>query len=338
MTLPTCCGSFAEVNEGPVSRYTSQRMKKPEYDPGLTRQFGALLTRVINTDGSFNVRRLGVTWRAFHPWLHVVSMSWSGFALLVACFYCGINLLFGLAYFEMGADAIQGSAAPTELGRLLNCFFFSGHTLTTVGYGSLAPHGIPANMAAITEALVGLLGFAVITGLLVARVSRPSARIHYSNKALIAPYQTGTALMFRIANERSNALMELEARVMLMQVTDSTGSTAARKFDILALERDSILLFPLTWTVVHPIDETSPLYGKTAEDLERLQVEILVTMKAFDETFSQVVHSRYSYRAGEIVWNAKFLPAFRVEPAGMVLELDRVSDFSPVSALSEPQH
>ena len=144
----------------------------------------------------------------------------------------------------MGPESVQGSAAPTESGRLLNCFFFSGHTLTTVGYGNLAPHGIAANLAATMEALVGLLGFAIITGLLVARVSRPSARIHYSEKALVAPYQTGTALMFRIANERSNNLMELEAKVMLMQVTGNNGGTPERKFDSLSLERDSVLVVP----------------------------------------------------------------------------------------------
>jgi len=305
-------------------------MQRPEYDPGITRQFGGALRRAINADGSFNVRRVGGSWRAFHPWLVVVNMSWAGFSLLVACFYMGLNLLFGFAYFKMGADSVQGSAAPTEAGRLLNCIFFSGHTLTTVGYGNLLPHGVLANFAATIEALVGLLGFALITGLLVARVARPSARIHYSKHALISPYQNGSALMFRIANERSNNLMELEAKVLLMQVTGINGLTPERKFSNLTLERDTVLLFPLTWTVVHPIDESSPLFGKTPEDLARLQVEVMILVKGFDETFSQIVHSRFSYRADEIVWGAKFLPAFRVEPEGMLLELDKVSEFSRV--------
>lgn len=302
-------------------------MQKPEFDPGLTKLFGAPLRRTINHDGTFNVRRKGVSWRAFHPWLHVVNMSWTGFALLVAGFYLGINLTFACLYFAMGPDAIQGSRSATEFGRLLNCFFFSGHTLTTVGYGNLAPHGIRANFAATTEALFGLLGFALITGLLLARVSRPSARIQFSRNALIAPYEGGTGLMFRIANERSNNLMELEARVMLMQVTGEPGKLE-RKFDNLTLERPTILLFPLTWTVVHPIDEASPLFGKDAQELQRMQAEILIMVKGFDDTFSQTVHTRFSYRVDEIVWGAKFLPAFSVEPGGdILLEIDKVSDF-----------
>ena len=193
------------------------------------------------------------------------------------------------------------------------------------------PRGIAANLAATMEALVGLLGFAVITGLLVARVARPSARIQFSGNALVAPYQNGSALMFRIANERSNNLMELEAKVLLMQVTGTAGNLE-RKFDLLTLERPSVLLFPLTWTVVHPIDESSPLFGKSAEDLKALQAEILILVKGFDETFSQVVHTRFSYRADEIVWGAKFLPAFRVEPSGdILLELDKVGEFRNVS-------
>jgi len=304
--------------------------QKPAFDPGLTQRFDAPLRRVINKDGSFNVRRNGASWRAFHPWLHVVNMSWSGFVLLVVGFYLGLNLGFAALYFRLGADAVIGSAAPTEAERLLNCFFFSGHTLTTVGYGTLAPHGVAANMAATLEALVGLLGFAVITGLLVARVSRPSARIQYSANALIAPYQDGTALMFRIANERSNNLMELEAQVMLMQVVSQQDGHLERKFDLLALERSQVLLFPLTWTIVHPVDEHSALWGKTAEDLVRVQAEIIILIKGFDETFSQVVHTRYSYRAHEIVWGAKFTPAFRVDAAGgLELELNKVGDYRP---------
>jgi inward rectifier potassium channel len=298
---------------------------KPSFDPGLTTQFGAPLRRAINRDGSFNVRRQGVSWGAFHPWLAIVNMSWPGFAALVVVLYVAINWAFALAYFSMPPESIAGSAAPTETGRLMNDFFFSGHTLTTVGYGNLYPTGFEANVVATLEALVGLLSFSVITGMLVARVSRPSARIGYSENALVAPYQEGTALMFRIANERSNSLVELDVKLMLMSVVGMKGGTPERKFDYLTLERDNVLLFPLTWTIVHPIDAGSPLAGKTAQDLAEMQAEFIVFIRAFDETFSQTVRSRFSYRADEVVWGAKFLPAFRVEESGgLLLEVDKI--------------
>ena len=137
--------------------------------------------------------------------------------------------------------------------------------------------------------------------------------------------------MFRIANERSNSLMELKAQVTLMTVVNSTG-TLERKFDLLNLERDSVTLFPLTWTIVHPIDENSPLWGKTAEDLAALQMELIILVKGFDETFSQTVHSRYSYLHDEFVWGAKFLPPFRVEEAGdLLLEVDKLGEYIMVA-------
>ncbi|MGD1068946.1 MAG: ion channel [Bryobacteraceae bacterium] len=305
-------------------------MQKPDFDPGLTRQFGAPLRRAVNKDGTFNVRRSGVDWRAYHPWIHLVSMSWPAFSVVVGLTFLGINSAFALAYFLMGPSAVLGAAAPDEFGRFLNDFFFSGQTLTTVGYGTLAPRSILASLTATSEGAIGLLSFAVITGLLVARVSRPSARIRYSRNALIAPYQNASALMFRIANERSNILMEMDANVLLMTVINPAG-TPERKFDILPLERPSVLLFPLTWTIVHPIDETSPLFGKTAADLAQLQVELIVLVRGFDDTFSQVVHSRFSYRHDEIVWGAKFLPAFKVEASGdLLLEIDKVGEFGRI--------
>jgi inward rectifier potassium channel len=312
-------------------------MQKPAYDPGLTREFGAPLRRAVNKDGTFNVHRRGADWSAFHPWLYVVRMTWGGFTMLVIALYLAVNTAFALLYFALPADQVSGSAAASEGARFLNDFFFSAHTITTVGYGNLAPNGISANIGSTVEALTGLLSFAVITGLLVARASKPSASIGYSENALIAPYQNGMAVMFRIANQRSNNLMEMQAQVMLMTVA-GTSQKPERKFELLTLERTNILFFPLTWTVVHPIDETSPLSGKTAEDLARMQAEFIILIKGFDETFAQTVHSRYSYRYDEIVWGAKFNPAFVVDPKGdLLLELDRLGDHSVTSNLPVPR-
>jgi len=302
-------------------------LEKQALDSGLTRQVGAQLSRNINPDGSFNVRRVGQAWSAFHPWLYVVNMSWPGFITLVGCTYSLVNIGFAFLYFLMGADAINGSAAPTEAGRFLNCFFFSGHTLTTVGYGTLSPNGVTANLTATLEALVGLLAFSIITGLLVARASRPSARIEFSRNALIAPYEQGKALMLRVANQRSNNLMELEAQVILLQSVPKDG-TRVRRLVYLDLELPNVKMFPLTWTIVHPITESSPLWGVTHETLVDYQTEFIVLLKGFDDTFSQTVHTRYSYRAPDLIWDARFIPAFYVEDGGnYLLDLGRVSDF-----------
>jgi len=168
-------------------------MQKPAFDPGLTREFGAPLRRAVNKDGSFNVRRTGADWRAFHPWLFVVRMSWTGFIALVLGFYLAVNTLFALLYFQLSPDQVSGSAAATEGARFLKDFFFSAQSLTTVGYGTLAPVGTAASLCSTTEALTGLMSFAVITGLLVARASKPSASVGYSKNALIAPYQNGSS-------------------------------------------------------------------------------------------------------------------------------------------------
>lgn len=301
-------------------------MRKPSFDPGLTQQFTAPYRRAINKDGSFNVRRRGTTWRDFHPYLHLINMSWASFLATLFLGYLVINTVFACAYFALGRGQLVGGDAATAAGRFFNCFFFSAHTLTTVGYGNIAPATLMANLIAVFEALVGVLGFAVATGLLFGRVSRPSARIGFSEKMVIAPYQEGQSLQFRVVNRRRNSLAELQARCMLMTV-ENNGGTPKRKYELLNLERPEVLFLALTWTVVHPIDSDSPLWGKTAEDLARLQAEVMILLKAYDDTFSQTVVARYSYRHDEIAWNKRFAPAFFVNGHGdLVLEVHKVGE------------
>ena len=178
---------------------------------------------------------------------------------------------------------------------------------------------------------MGVLGFAVATGLLFGRVSRPSAKIGFSQTMLITPYQEMQSLQFRVVNRRRNDLMEIQARVMIMTVEDKDGQPT-RRYTQLKLEREQVLFMPLTWTIVHPIDGESPLLGLTAKDLERLQAEVMILIKAYDDTFSQTVLARYSYRYDEIVWNQRFAPAFSVDAEGdLVLELQKVGEISDSS-------
>lgn len=308
-------------------------MKKPNFDPGLTQQYSAEIRRVIRKDGQFNVRRHGTTWHDIHPYLYFLNAPWYVFFGLMTAGFVAVNLAFATTYYLIGVQYLQGAGAATEVQRFLNAFFFSTQTLTTVGYGTLAPRGVAVNLIASFEAMIGLMGFAVVTGFLVGRVSRPTARIGFSDTMVVAPYQDGTSLQFRLVNRGVSNLMELEASVMLMTVVTTDGRQE-RKFERLELERDKVLFLALTWTIVHPIDANSPLFGRTAADLERLKAEILILVKGTDDMFSQVVHARYSYRYDEIVWGAKFTPAFEIDGEGtMLLDVDKVSNHVKVPGL-----
>jgi inward rectifier potassium channel len=302
-------------------------MKKPTFDPGLTQRYTGSIRRIIDRNGGFNVRRRGTTWHDIHPYLYMINTSWPRFLLDVLGGYLVMNLIFAIIYWEIGIEHLHGAEAPTAAGRFLNGFFFSAHTLTTVGYGSISPSGVIANSVAAIEALLGLMTFALATGLLFGRFSRPAARLGFSDKMLVAPYQEAMSLQFRVANRRSNNLMELEAKLLLATVESANGQLI-RKYVALNLERPTVMFLPLSWTIVHPIDEASPLYGKTASDLARLQAEFMVLVKAFDDTFYQILHTRYSYRHDELIWNAKFAPAFSVDDDGdMVLEINRLGNY-----------
>jgi len=299
-------------------------MKKESFDPGLTTQFSGELRRTINADGSFNVRRKGLSWRDANPYLMLIDTTWPRFLAFVLVGFLSINMIFAGLYLMIGIENLKG--IESDMGAFANAFFFSVHTLTTVGYGNVYPQGTWANLISSVEAATGLMVFAIATGLLYGRFSRPTARIVYSKNAIIAPYQDGTSLQFRVTNARTNVLMNMEARVLLMTVDTSDGELK-RSFVDLPLERRGVYFFALTWTIVHPIDSDSPFFGKTREDLAKQSAEILILIQGFDDTFSQVVHSRYSYRHDEFVWGAKFVPAFKVDPKGdLIVEVDRIDE------------
>src|SRR3982751_2837014 len=179
-------------------------MQKPAFDPGVTQKYTGNFRRVINKDGTFNVRRRGATWHDFHPYLHLINMGWLPFFATLFAGYLVVNTLFALGYYALGPGNLQGADGSREYGRFLNDFFFSAHTLSTVGYGSIWPKTLPANIIAAFESLVGVLGFAIATGLLFGRVSRPSAKIGFSERLLVTAYQDIQSLQFRVVNRRRN--------------------------------------------------------------------------------------------------------------------------------------
>lgn len=266
--------------------------------------------RFLNRDGSFNVVRENQSFlRSLNLYHEMLNAPLWAFYSVIFCTYLLLNLLFAGLYLLCGPGALHGATAVTPGERFLEAFFFSVQTLATIGYGRLSPAGSAANSLVAIEALVGLLGVAFATGLSFARFSRPLAHILYSERAVIAPYRGGTGFMFRIVNERRNQLIEVKARVALSRMVNESGRRI-RKFEALSLERTTVPFFPLHWTLVHPIDEKSPLYGVTAENLRASEAEFMILLTGTDETFSQTVHSRSSYLAEEVVVGARFKDMF----------------------------
>jgi len=297
------------------------------FDPGLTQQYTGPLLRAINKDGSFNIRRRGWSGLAGSAYMYLVTMSWPRFLILVALAYMLVNLAFAVMYVELGVNAVRASVPDLGLPPFGVAFFFSAQTLTTVGYGSIYPTGTWAHAISAWEAALGLMAFALATGLLFARFSRPTSKLVFSNQMVVAPYRDITALQFRVANQRSNVLMDVRADMMLMTVEQGADGQLKRNFVELALERNQVFFLALSWTIVHPIAPGSPLWGKTAEDMKRLQAEVMILFRGFDDSFGQVVHTRYSYRWDEVEWSARFVPAFDVAPGGhLVLDLGKMSE------------
>lgn len=290
--------------------------------------------RLLDRNGSFNVVRSGLgILETLAPYHQLLTISWVGFLGLVGLLYLVLNLVFAVVYLACGPAALLGPGAEMLGGRFSRAFFFSIQTFATIGYGQIGPNGFAANLVVTIEALVGLMYQALATGLLFARFARPSASILFSHRAVVAPYNNGHGLMFRIVNRRRrNEIMQLEAQVLLSAMERDDGGGAVRRYWLLPLERNKVTFFPLSWTIVHPIDDASPLAGKTPEELARAEAEILVLLSGIDETFEQLVHARSSYRADEIVWNARFRSMFLPTDSRSRVSVDvsRVHDIEPV--------
>jgi len=284
-------------------------------------------SRYLNRDGSFNVRRVGQNvLESLTPYHALCTISWIRFHTIVALSYFVTNVAFAGGYLLCGPGALRGVEAQGTWDQFLEAFFFSVQTLATIGYGRISPIGVPANALVSIEALVGLLGFALVTGLLFARFSRPSANIKFSTSAVIAPYHGITAFEFRLANGRSNQLIEVNVSLNFSRDETHNGVTD-RKFYQLPLERKSVVFVPLHWVVVHPIDEKSPLFGVTRDAFNASDPEFMILLTATDETFSQSVHSRTSYKGNEVVWGAKFADMYLPDDGGVVgVDLRKLDD------------
>ncbi len=310
---------MATVTPGTVPDNTQDRDRDLGFGSVVSQQKHL---RLLNRDGTFNVTRRQSLWTSLSSYHTLLTMSWPKFLLLVICYYVVGNAIFAWLYLACGPAALQVTSGPEPTSPLLKAYFFSVHTFSTIGYGNIVPVGLAANTIVAAESLFALLGFALATGILFARFSRPTAKIWFSEMALVAPYEGISAFEFRITNARNNQIIELTARVLFSRFENGRDGSRVRKYHELRLERSKVTFFPLTWTIVHPIDDTSPMYGLTPQDLAATDTEFLILLTGIDETFSQTVHARSSYRADEIIWNARFSNMYVHGDHGQVLSVD----------------
>lgn len=288
--------------------------------------------RFINKDGTANIQKRGIGFWERISWYHtMLGMPKWKFLIILFGFYITINFIFALVYYFIGIENLNGISGSSELERFGGAYFFSAQTFTTVGYGHISPKGFLSSAVAASEALIGLLSFAIATGLFYARFSKPKAHLQFSKNAIIAPYQDKTALMIRLSPHKNTGFTDAEAKITLGIVQEENG-IVANKFYILDLELNKINALTLSWTLVHPITEESPLFGFTQEDFNEIDGEILVFIKTFDDMFSTTVAARTSYTFGEVVYGAKFEMMYTQNNSDTktILNLDKLNSFNKV--------
>ena len=278
--------------------------------------------RLLNRDGSFNVERTGLGLTSWlNPYHFLLTITWRTFIGLTVLLYFFTNVFFGFLYASIGADALVDTSSTPIENIFLRGFFFSVQTFATIGYGTIHPAGFIANLIVTVESYYSLIVTALITGLMFARFARPTARIMFSEVAVVAPFQDGKGFMVRLVNSRNNQLIEVSATMMYSRLVEENGQVK-RRFDMLKLEREKVLFLPLALTLVHPIDEDSPMYGLKAEDFEQNNAEIAVLISAMDETYAQIVHQRTSYKPHEVKVGYKFASIYNQVESNEQISID----------------
>lgn len=318
---------------------------KSNPDTGFGTQAGHIGGRFINRDGSFNLRKTGwPIWKRISVYSYLLETSWLKFLTIILLFYFLAAVFFTSLYVLTGVNELHGMVATTKWGKIKEAFFFSTQSFTTVGFGRLNPLGDGANIISSVETMTGFLFFALVTGLLYGRFTRPKAYIAFSDKALISPYREGTGLMFRMVPYKDiHQLTDAKVSVNLsLLITENEKPDYA--FYQLPLERSRVDSFSMNWTVVHPIDENSPLYHYTSDDLVKGDFELMVQVTGFDPVFSNQVLQRTSYTFNELVWGAKFSQMYHQDEDGdtTILELDKLSHYQkaelPFPELQKESH
>jgi inward rectifier potassium channel len=295
--------------------------------------------RILNRDGSANLRKTGIPfYKRFSIYHTLLKMSRIKFLLMVFVFYTATNLVFASIYLMIGIEHLAGATVSSNFfSNFSQAFFFSSQTMTTVGYGHVAPSGLIANCIASVESFLGIMTFAIVTGMFYARFSRPKAFIQFSENFLVSPYKDGKAIMFRMATYKNNELTDVEALVTLAMAVTENDNTTTRFFP-LKLEISKINSLAISWTVVHHMNEESPLFNMKEKDLLDGAIEMLVTVKAFDDHFSNTVQQKTSFSYREMVYGARFIPIYDRAIAGAYTEvkLDKIDTYLPHEFEEEP--
>lgn len=286
--------------------------------------------RFVNKNGSANIEKRGIPILDRISWYHtMIDMSGWKFLTIILSFYIGINFIFAAIYYGIGLEHLDGiSRSDNEWEQFGKAYFFSAQTFTTVGYGHISPTGFLTSALSAAEALIGLLSFAIATGLFFGRFSRPTAFLKFSHNALIAPYGDGKGLMIRLTPFKNTNFSDAEAQITLGMNIEENG-VMVNKFYALDLELKKISALNLSWTLVHPITEDSPLFQFSKEEFKNIHGELLVYVKTFDDMFSTTVAIRTSYTFEEVIYGAKFIPMYARNEANTktILNLDKLNEF-----------
>ncbi len=298
-------------------------------DPGLGSGYRTSVSRMINEDGTYNIQRSGGmrTFRDLYKYL--IELRWSVFFLWTTLTYLLINVLFAGIYMIGGVEDISG--INPDSNQFLNAFFFSVQTFTTVGYGFLAPVGEVAGIISTFEAFLGLLYFALITGLLYGRFSKPSSKIAFARNVILTDFEDGKAIMFKIVNQRNSVLLKASVKCTLAIDSNDQVKLLNRDYYTIELQTDYIQFFPLTWTLVHKIDENSPFHNLDITQIRERNSELIVMVEALDETFSQNVIEKRSFAGDQWIKDVKFKRNFSVNSKGKIeLRINELNEVEPI--------
>jgi len=286
--------------------------------------------RLINHDGSSNIRRRGINRFAAHNFYHsLVTMPVWSFLLVIVGFFILINVLFGTIYYFVGVEDI-GVVPDMNYRPWVKMFFLSAQTITSTGYGQIEPVSFWINVISSTEALIGLMFFAIMTGVLYGRFSKPTAKLTYSKNAIITPFKDLTSLNIRIVNSKISQLIEVEAQLIVSLLVNN-GNKLERIFLPVKLVNDKVAILATIWNVMHVIDKNSPFYNMNEEEMKKSDVELIYMIKAIDDTYGQEVHTRTSYKWYEVIHSAKFAPAVKINKGVMEVDIKKIGILEKIS-------